>query len=439
MNHFHRHRERWSLRQLIVAATASAALLLGYRASPVLAAAGNLDPTFDGDGIRVVNLLGDDRGQGVALQKDGKIVVAGYTNAAGSNDFAAVRLNSNGTLDPTFVPVNNGGQLSGGIQIVRQSGDDRGQAVVIQADGKIVIAGYTNLFNNNDFMIVRLNTNGTLDLGFNNGGIQIVRQSGDDRGQAVVIQADGKIVVAGYTNIFGNNDFMIVRLNTNGTLDLSFNNGGIQILNQPGDNRGQGVALQADGRIIVAGYSNVFDPNDFMVARLTTSGLLDLAFGNRGLRITGLSGNDQGRAVKVQTDGKIVIAGFTNTFDPNDFLVMRLTANGNLDTTFDRDGIALASLSGNDQGQAVAIQTNGQIVVAGSTNTFGLSDVMVARFTANGSLDASFGSRGIIAQGLSGNNFAQAVALQTDGKIVAAGSTDTFNVSDFEVMRLLGQ
>src|SRR5262249_37480944 len=110
------------------------------------------------------------------------------------------------------------------------------------------------------------------------------------------------------------------------------------------------------------------------------------------------------------------------------------------DPTFDFDGIAFASLSGNDLGRAVAIQPNGQIVVAGSTNTFGLSDVMVARFNTNGSLDARFGSRGIIAQGLiTGNNFGQAVDLQTDGKIVVAGSTDAFNVNDFEVMRLLGQ
>jgi len=433
------------------------ALFFSCNVGAVFAAAGALDSSFDGDGIRIVTQPKDNRGQAVAIQPtDGKIVIAGYTNTFGSNDVMVLRLNDNGSLDGTF----NGGQA----RIVSRFGDDRGLAVALQSDGKIVVAGYTNLFGTNDILVMRFNADGSLDTTFNfsnlggrpSGGVKIVDRGGDDRAKAITIQSDGKIVVAGTSTVFGSNNVLVLRFNANGSLDTTFNNGGSQIIKRTSDDRACAVALQRDGKIVVAGYTNALGSNDIQVLRFNTNGGLDTTFNtsNVGGRVTGgiqvvsQFGDDRGQAIALQSDGKVVVAGWTDRFGDKDIQVVRLNSNGSLDLTFNPSNTQAGLVGGsvvvrqsrsNDQGQAVALQTDGKVVVGGYTDRFGLNDFLVMRFNSNGVLDTTFDGDGIRIVDSFGNNQANALALQADKKIVVVGHTDTSDVNDIEVMRFLGQ
>lgn len=399
------------------------------------AAAGDLDPTFDGDGRRVfLDSTSDDRGLAVALQTDGKIVVAGESNLFGTADVQLLRFNSSGSSDASF--SGNGRRIYD-----EPAAEDHAQAVAIQ-NGKILVAGYTNRFGSNDILLLRFNANATLDATFDGDGRRIFIGSGDDRAQATAVQPDGKIVVAGYTNVLGSNDFFILRFNVNGSLDSSFDNDGRVILSGSGNDRALAVALQLDGKIIVAGTTDVSGNNDFLIIRLTANGSVDGTFGSSGRQvISGFGGNEQAQAVALQTDGRIVVAGYTNAAGTNDFAVARLNTNGSLDISFDIDGrVVISGFGGDDRAQAVAVQPDGKIVLVGYTNVSGTNDFAVVRLLGHGSLDATFDGDGrLITRGFGNDDRALATALQTDGKIVVAGYSNGAGTSDVAVARYLGR
>jgi uncharacterized delta-60 repeat protein len=420
-------------------------LVLGFGCVAVFAAAGDRDSSFDGDGIRIVARSGNDRGQAVAIQQnDGKIVVAGYTNIFGSNDVLVMRFNTNGSFDTTF----NSGQP----QVVRRTGDDRGQAVAIQSDGKIVVAGSTDVFGTTDLLVMRFNVNGSLDATFDNDGVFVLARSGTEFGRAIAIQSSGrpgeKIVVVGDTDTFGSKDVFVLRLNLNGSVDNSFAGAGTQIIRRTGTEQAEAVAVRANDRLVIAGTTDVLGTNDVFALQLNANGTLDGTFGDRGISIIDRTSDDRGNSVALRSDERIVVAGSTNVFGTTDFFVVQLTATGGLDQSFFptrarrttvRGGVRTIEQAGEDSAQAVRVQPDGKIVLAGSSTLFGLNDFMVVRLNPNGSLDTTFDRDGRQLAGPSGENRAQAVALQADQKIVVVGHTDTFDVSDIEVMRFLGQ
>ena len=214
--------------------------------------AGDLDSSFSNDGKQNTDLgiNYDDWGYSAAIQADGKILVAGYSAIGSNSDFALVRYNTDGSLDASF----NGD----GIQTTAiGSGDDEGSSVAIQADGKIVVAGRSFTGSNYDFAIVRYNSDGSLDNSFSGDGKQTTAiGSGRDQGSSVAIQADGKIVVAGYSYNGTNFDFALVRYNSDGSLDISFNGDGKQTTPIGSDDICSSVAIQADGKIVLVGTSH---------------------------------------------------------------------------------------------------------------------------------------------------------------------------------------
>ena len=225
---------------------------------------GSLDNTF-GSGGKVETVVGtlDAYANAIALQSDGKIVVGGYTNDGGTVDsFAVVRYNSDGTLDSTF---GSGGKVVTGIG----STDDKAQSMVLQTDGKIVMAGYSNNGSNTDVAVVRYNSDGTLDNTFDGDGkVTTAIGSSDEQANSVTLQPDGKIVVAGYTYNGSTNDFAVVRYNSDGTLDNTFDMDGKAILSIAGIGiKGKSVAMQSDGKIVVAGFNG----SGIIVARFTGS------------------------------------------------------------------------------------------------------------------------------------------------------------------------
>ncbi len=235
-------------------------LFLLLTPSPIEAAPGDLDPTF-GNGGKVLTPIGNSGGsaaQGVAVQSDGKIVVVGLSNSgttsAQNYDFAVVRYNADGSLDASFG--------TGGKVLTQIRENDVAYAAAIQADGKIVLAGFssTGTAASSDFALVRYNTDGSLDSSFGTGGKVLTDfgGSGGDYARDVVIQSNGKIVVAGETGPDATKDFALARYNTDGTLDLSFGTGGKVVTPISSSSRDlvNGATIQADGKIVVTGSSS---------------------------------------------------------------------------------------------------------------------------------------------------------------------------------------
>jgi uncharacterized delta-60 repeat protein len=367
--------------------------------------------------------------QAVAVQTDGKIVVvgAGYENydyCGTGGCLALARYNPDGSVDTGF------GQGGTVITDIGFEDNSKGNAVVLQSDGKIVVAGSTIW---SGFVLARYNSDGSLDNGFGNGGYVTTSfswlvgyPSSDYRGdgRAVALQADGKIVVAGLTN--GDEYVALARYNNNGSLDTGFGNGG-RVMSNFGYSGlgGYAIKLQSDGKIIVAGacIPNNFNYDIFFLGRFNPDGSVDTSFGSGGTVATDFSGNwdIEGRAVVLQADGKIVVAGFyypdTSIFN---FALARYNSDGSLDTGFGSGGRVTTDFFGGDaKGSAAALLADGKIVVAGSSN----GDFALALYNSNGSLDNGFGNGGKVTTDFGGDDEGYAVALQTDGKILVAGSS----------------
>ncbi len=408
---------------------------------------GSLDPLFNGTGTQTVNFGDDDRANGVAIQADGKVVMAGSWDG-GSANFAVARLNSLGSLDLTFDGDGRFDFTFGGV--------DFAKAVALQADGKIVVAGYTDVGGTNDFAVIRVNTNGAIDTTFNGTGSRVIDFGFDDRANAVVIQPDGKIILAGSID-GGSADFALARLNSDGTLDQAFDTDGIYSFTFGGVDVCNAVALQRDGRIVMAGSSNAFSAsNDFAVARVNSNGTLDTTFDSDGLAVVDFGYDDQATGVALMRDGKIVLGGFDDG-GLADFAVARLNSGGTLDPTFNSmttptqtngNGklsftFGASGFGGVEQARALALQQNGKILLAGYTDAGGGSgphDFAIARVNPNGTLDLSFGGTGKRTIDFGDDDRANAVAVQPNGKIVVAGETSPGGgaIYDFAAARLIG-
>ncbi|MDQ3712260.1 MAG: FG-GAP-like repeat-containing protein [Acidobacteriota bacterium] len=304
-------------------------------------------------------------------------------------------------------------------------------------DGRLDLAA-ANLFFNG--VTVLLNTctiiPGDLDPSFGPGGITITAIGASSQANATVIQPDGKIIVAGTS--FGNPDsgFALARYNTDGTLDNTFGTGGKVFTFVGSKGQSYAVALQSDGKIVAAGFADNGANNDFAVARYNTDGTLDPAFDIDGIVIVPIgAGSDQAYAVAVQTDGRIVVAGQSNNGTNDQIALVRLNANGSLDNSFDGDGKVTAPVtSGSEYAFAMRIQSDGKIVTAGYSGSPNI-DFLIARFNTNGSLDTAFGTNGKVFTNFGGNDYSTALALTPDDKIVAAGFTNANATNDFTVAR----
>jgi uncharacterized delta-60 repeat protein len=404
------------------------------------AAAGDLDPSFGSGGIVVTDFFaGFDFATSLAIQSDGKIVAAGQASNefALSNDFALARYNSNGSLDTSFG--------SGGKVITDFFGGEDGiDSLAVQSDGKLVVAGFasTGGLKTRDFALARYNADGSLDTSFGSGGKIKTDFFGDiDEARDVAVQSDGKLVVAGFASTDGliTRDFALARYDTNGSLDTSFGSGGKIETDFFGDiDEAHGVAIQSDGRIVLAGKARGLNPFDFALARYNVDGSLDASFGSGGKLITNFGNTAQAFNVILQTDGKIVaVGGRFDALTEFDFALARYNSDGSLDASFGSGGLVATAISDReDVAFGVALHADGRIVVAGRGSAIGFfSDFALARYNSDGSLDASFGSGGkIITDFSSERSEAGAVAVQPNNKIVAAG----FANGDFALARYDG-
>ncbi|MFN7627146.1 MAG: VCBS domain-containing protein, partial [Pirellula sp.] len=261
-----------------------------------------------------------------------------------------------------------------------------------QSDGKILIGGQARIGSTDDFALIRYNTDGSLDTTFGTGGkVTTTVGTGHDYGYSVKLQADGKIVVGGYATS-SSADFALIRYNANGSLDTSFGNGG-KVTTAIGVSTDQGysIAIQPDGKVVFAGYATIGSTADFALVRYNADGTLDTTFGAGGLVTTAIgTGADYARSVAVQSDGKILIGGYARIGSTDDFALARYNADGSLDASFGTGGIITTAIgTGSDWGYSVTMQPDGKIVVAGVA-TFSNYDFALIRYNTDGSLDTTF-------------------------------------------------
>jgi len=399
------------------------------------AAAGDLDTTFDTDGKAVLNIgSSDDFAFGVVVQSNGKIVVAGDSQNT-TNDFCLVRYNTDGTLDSSFG--------TGGIVVTPVgTGSDFASDIALQTDGKILVAGFASVSGNENFALVRYESNGSLDTTFGTGGKVFTNFAGiaDDEATSLAVQSDGKIVLAGLTDNGLSATIALARYETNGALDTGFDGDGLVTTSVSGIiDLATDVKLQTDGKIVIAGRTGSFSASDFLVARYQTNGTLDTGFDGDGIAVTDFaSSRDGANSLSIQAGGKIVAGGFSGGTLSSDFALARYNTNGTLDTSFSGDGKVTTSVtSGADTINDLAIYPNGVIVVAGSA-TSGTSDFALAEYEPSGILFTSFGNMGIVTTQIGANeDTATAIALQSDNKIVTVGGSFSNSDFDFAIARYI--
>ena len=325
-----------------------------------------------------------------------------YKNSYQNFDLLILRYNSDGTLDTAFG--------TNGAATYSTSNDNAGYSIALQPNGKIVVAGESSDGTNRNFLVLRYNTDGTLDPSF---GVNGVVTYGNGAGNGIAMQSDGKIVVAGESS----SQLLVLRYAIDGTLDITFGTYGVAIYDVPtGESVGNAIAIQADQKIVVTGESS----NDLLILRYNIDGTLDTTFGNNG--VVTFSGTPThrlcyqhaaGYAVAIQTDGKIVVAGEKCGDTDNDVLVLRYNGDGTPDTVF---GVVTEFGTGHaDAYNAVALQADDKIVAVGKFGHY----LATRRYNDNGTIDSSFGT------GYRNEWYeleAEAISIQADGKIVFVGS-----------------
>ncbi|MCA9127761.1 MAG: cadherin-like domain-containing protein [Planctomycetales bacterium] len=382
-----------------------------------------------GDGLTITPDAGTQSGRGVAIQADGKVVVAGGTTPTTTTDILVRRYNSDGSLDTSFATL-------GKFQLDLEAGNDFAYDVAIQTDGKIVISGNARVSGNTEYVVARLNSDGTLDTTFGGTGVVITPVgTSSDLALTLEIQTDGKIVAAGYATSSGNLDFAAVRYNVDGTLDTSFGGTGKVIASfGSGMEIAWGVTLQSDGKIVLGGWSTNADP-DFSLARLNVDGSLDTSFGGTGMVSTPLAGSQQGLAVDVQTDGKLLLSGYSN----GDMTILRYNSDGSLDSSFGASGIASVDFAGGEDQVAynVTALADGRIIVGGTATVGSQLQLGIARLNADGSLDNTFGTSGIVTVPVGlGDISAGRLTVHDDGTMAYVGDVSNGTDNDIAVVRL---
>jgi uncharacterized delta-60 repeat protein len=432
-------------------------LLATLWAGWALAAAGQLDHSFSSDGrqlTRFPGTTGSDGANAVVVDRSGRIVVAGDSQQAGGEKFAVARYKPDGSLDHTF--SGDGRQLT---RFPGATGFDRAEGLAIDRSGRIVVAGFSQQGAGPvyKFAIARYNADGSLDHTFSGDGRQLTRfpgATGFDEAYAVAIDHAGRILLAGYSAQSGGNKFALARYNPSGSLDHGFSSDGRQLTRFPGSNGTQGgqanaVAIDASGRIVAAGRSvQTGLVGKLALARYTPNGSLDHSFSSDGRQLTrfpGATGNDLAHGVAIQANGRIVVAGISRQGAGADFkfALARYNPNGALDHSFSSDGRQLTRFPGSvgdDEALGMAIEKGGRIVAAGASQQTAGYKFALARYNSNGSLDHSFSSDGRQLTGFPGavgDDEATAMAIDRSGRSVAAGYSQQAAGYKFALARYL--
>ncbi len=396
---------------------------------------GDLDPRLACTGF-VMNDSGvDETATDLALQPDGKLITVGTASDGIATSIQVRRFTDDGQLDPDF-------GISGLVALPARNDHDEALAVALQQDGGILVAGRSRSSARGgdfDVLAIRLEADGSVDATFGDGGFTTIDVAGgDDAVRDIAVQTDGAVVLAGNSHNGLGCDALLVRLETDGSLDTSFGNGGIQTFAiGPFDDRLAGVVIQDNGFIVAAGFSWSATDADFVVLRTDATGQLDAAFGTDGVVILPIGpGDDTATALTLRPDGGILVGGATTVSDTDtDLALAAFLPDGGLDAGFGSDGIQTVDIAGasRDELHTLALQPDGRILVAGNTSLDGETAVVVARHETNGSLDTDYGIDGVqlLHLGADGHpESANAILVDSHLRAVVAGYAHNGSGSD---------
>lgn len=407
---------------------------------------GTLDTSFGTNGKVTSDIYGfADEINGLAIQSDGKVLAAGFCRTSVDNqDFCVTRYNVDGTLDTSF-------GTNGVVSLDIRDGntkDDVAVAVLIQSDDKIVLAGYTDANSSTSpyyFALVRLNSDGSKDNSYATDGVLTFSFGDDAKAYNAIIQDDNKVLIVG--ELEGDSSkkklFAVARIDATGSLDTEFSVDGKQTVNI-GDSydEAHAVAIESDKKIFIAGRGE----NHMSIVKLTESGDLDTSFNTNGIVTTDIDGTEDGfRAVLPLDDDKILGIGVTyRGSNDRDLALIKYNVDGTIDTTFGTDGIIYTDIDNGSEDivQSAILQKNGKYLVSGSLYSNGTSYSFIIRYNSDGTLDTSFSSDGkvIVSYGSSFHS-AKSIILQDDGKVLIGGKVgqDHSNTSDFAIARFNNQ
>jgi uncharacterized delta-60 repeat protein len=407
---------------------------------------GTLDPFWaNGSALgsgKLITVVGPrrDAASAIAVQPDGKVLVAGFCQDIG---LCAVRYNADGLLDVSF---GGNGKLP---QVFVPNAANIAPTLALLSSGKFLLAGTCANLGDNDFCVLRFSADGSVDATFGAGGSVITPIGvGDDRARAMLIQPDGKIVISGTCNNGTDSDFCAARYLANGTLDASFGGAGkVVTAFSNRDDVVNAVLLQSDGKLVLAGSCDNGTTTDVCALRYEINGALDPSFGSGGKLITVVGdGYADARALLLQSDGKLLIAAQCVTVSKVDFCTLRYLANGTLDPSFGSGGKLVSSVGiGNDYVTNMMLQLDGKFILAGQCAASGSLDFCAARYTLAGALDSTFGTGGKLTTAISNgatpassHDYVNAMALQPDGKLLLAGYCRSGSFDKFCVARYDG-
>lgn len=353
-------------------------------------------------------------------QPDGKLVVAGcHCPPPGQdNSLELARFGENGRLDPTF-------GSDGTVRATIGNGALT-WALVRQRDGKLVAAASSGKGANSRFALTRYDANGLLDPSFGVGGVVTTAIGKGSTAEALVLQQDGKLVAAGSSGRGAESMFALARYDENGLLDRSFGDAGTVTTPVGKAAVAQAVLLQPDGKLVVAGSSGTGAHSTFALARYDGNGRLDRSFGNAGTVTTASWSYAVAQALVLQPDGRLVAAGRGGQLHDFTFAVARYDSHGRLDRSFGSGGVTTTRIGDSAGVAALLLQPDGKLVAAGSAFYgqgiyAGHDEFALARYDEDGHPDAGFGSGGTATTAIGKQSGAAALVLEPDGKLVAAG------------------
>ncbi len=421
------------------------ALLIASPSS--FAAAGGLDPSFGTGGLVRTTLATDTQAYSSALLPDGRLLVAGIVWDSNTNlqRVLLARYEKTGALDASFGV--NGSAMN---QLIANGHNNSSlaNALAVQADGKIVVAGSTQYDGRNWIpALARFNSDGNLDGTFGVQGVVTPPFSAkDSQHTSIALQTDGKIVAAGYGA--GDTGYLIrvFRYNAEGSVDGSFGQGGVTEIaaSVSGDNFVNGLAIQSDGKLVVAGaLTAASGANSGFLLRFNTDGSKDSSFGQNGIVNVSLGLSDLSfNQLLLQTDGKFFVVGRGQIAADYVFALARFNTNGSLDTSFGSVGLVTTVVGTHDSAYGVTVQPDGKMVVGGHSQVSGNGYVFaLARYNANGTLDTHFGNGGLVRTPIGSiDDLIWSVSLAPDGMLLAVGNSqiDTDSNNQIVIARYLG-
>ncbi len=398
------------------------------------AAPGTLDASFGTDGVVTYDSGGYDAARAVTFDSSGRLLVAGYSTPNADYDMTLWRYDAGGSVDGSFG--------TNGVATYDGGNNSYAYALTLDASGNILVAGEIN-GTNGDMALWRYDASGAPDNTFGSDpGTNLVAYTDgqSSSASAIAVDASGRILVAGYIYSGSYYRMALWRYDENGGPDNTF--GGNSLTNfvtyGGGTSFGKGMVLAASGKILVAGYLNNGSNDDMALWRYNSDGSPDNTFGSDGstnVVVYDGGSSDYAQAIALDSSGKILIAGFMHKGAAGyDMGVLRYGSDGAPDNTFGSDsGTNIVTYDGgsSDQAYAVAVDSSNRVLVAGSISQNSGLDAALWRFDADGQPDGAFGTNGVATYNGGNSDYAYALALDSSGRVLMAGSS--FNSSDSDM------